>query len=236
MENDLEKEPINFEEFIKKIENFELPTYKDLPEIPLYMEQVVGYINESLGALSETKDINITPFMINNYVKAKIIDAPKEKKYNKTHLGYLIAISLLKIVVSMKNLALFIDIDRYDLLKVSQNDVKTLYDTFKLMEEEALKNVIHKVKTRYDVLKKGNKKNKVENEIELENINLAYIALKLYIEAEANKLIADMIMERVSLDLLPKELKEKLDTSKYDRKKSVVEAKKLRDRQKGVKK
>ena len=56
----------SIEELIKQIESFKLPGYKDLPEIPLYMEQVVSYVKEALGILGNNNDISITPFMINN--------------------------------------------------------------------------------------------------------------------------------------------------------------------------
>ena len=222
----------SIEELIKQIESFKLPGYKDLPEIPLYMEQVVSYVKEALGILGNNNDISITPFMINNYVKAKIIDSPSEKKYNQRHLGYLIAISLLKSVVNMKDLATFIDIDRSEILKKNNSDT-FLYDVFKELEEDALHNAIHKVKVLNEVFKKAAKKNKnkKENSEEIEKANLSYIALRLYVESEANKLIADMIMQQIGQDTF-----KNLDTSKYDRKKIGVEAKKLRDREKGAKK
>ncbi len=100
----------NIENYIKKLEEFELPEFNDLPNIPLYMEQVVGYVSEVLDALEREKDLNITPFMVNNYVKAKIIEPPKEKKYNRRQISYLIAISLMKSVVSMRDLATLIKI------------------------------------------------------------------------------------------------------------------------------
>ena len=64
----------NFEKTIKELEDFNLPEYKELPDIALYMEQVVGYIKECLEQFSNKDDSIITPFMVNNYVKAKIIN------------------------------------------------------------------------------------------------------------------------------------------------------------------
>ena len=59
----------NFEKTIKELEDFNLPEYKELPDIALYMEQVVGYIKECLEQFSNKDDSIITPFMVNNYVK-----------------------------------------------------------------------------------------------------------------------------------------------------------------------
>lgn len=223
----------NFEKTIKDLEDFNLPEYKELPDIALYMEQVVGYIKECLEQFSNKDDSIITPFMVNNYVKAKIINPPKDKKYNRDHIGYLIAISMLKSVVSMRDIAVFIDLDsKSDLYTDKQN----LYSFFKSIENESLKNVIHKVKTRTEVFKKANnsKKNKKENFSEdlYEQANLAYIALRLYTESECNKLIADKIMSQLSNEMMPEKVLNENDIIKIDKRKTLLEAKKLADRNK----
>lgn len=223
----------NFEKTIKELEDFNLPEYKELPDIALYMEQVVGYIKECLEQFSNKDDSIITPFMVNNYVKAKIINPPKDKKYNRDHIGYLIAISMLKSVVSMRDIAVFIDLDcKSDLYTDKQN----LYSFFKSIESESLKNVIHKVKTRTEVFKKANnsKKNKKENFSEdlYEQANLAYIALRLYTESECNKLIADKIMSQLSNEMMPEKVLNENDIIKIDKRKTLLEAKKLADRNK----
>ena len=153
----------NFEKTIKDLEDFNLPEYKELPDIALYMEQIVGYIKECLEQFSNKDDSIITPFMVNNYVKAKIINPPKDKKYNRDHIGYLIAISMLKSVVSMRDIAVFIDLDRKSDL---YTDKQNLYSFFKSIENESLKNVIHKVKTRTEVFKKANNSKKNKNQEE----------------------------------------------------------------------
>lgn len=222
----------NFENNIKQLENFTLPDYKDLPDISLYMEQIVGYIKEALNEISKSDDAIITPFMVNNYVKAKIIDAPKDKKYNRDHIGYLIAISMLKSVVSMRDIAVFIDLDKKsDFFDGKQN----LYSFFKNIEDESFKNVIHKVRSRTEVFKKAssNKKGKKSSaNDDFERSTLAYIALRLYIESEANKLVADKIMAQLSNELMPKKVLNEQDIKKIDKRKTVLEAKKLADRNK----
>ncbi len=220
----------SLDEFIKEIEGYKIPAFKELPEIKLYMEQVVAYISEAIGVFGKNKDVAITPFMVNNYVKARIIEPPVDKKYNRNHLGYLIAISLLKSVVSMKNLATLIDIDRKAAEAKIDGKRQMLYEVFKTMEEDAIQTTIHKVKTRIDLFKRASKKpNKKDGSIdedEVDRRNLAYIALKLYIESETNKIVADAIMNKITLH----SDEEDLEFTKYDRKKSSHEAKKLKKR------
>ena len=74
-----------FEDYFKIIKH-KLPYWDELPEIDLYMDQVIvlmeKYLSWYIGYDSENKII--TPSMINNYVKLGIIPAPIKKKYSKT--------------------------------------------------------------------------------------------------------------------------------------------------------
>ncbi len=224
-------------EYISKLEGYELPEYKALSDIPLYMEQVISYIQGALEPL--IKDSNfITPFMVNNYVKAKILDAPINKKYNKDHIAYLLAISLLKQTASMKDIASLIEIDKY-----LTEDKQKLYTSFKEIYDEVLKNQTHRLKVRVETISRDQKKkvaqnnkknNKTEatNTLETSDQLLALIALRLYIESETSKMIADEIMGRISPmvfenhDVLEVSKKE----AKITNKKESKEAKRLASR------
>ena len=70
-----------------------LPRWDDLPKFDLYMDQVTALVNEVLGPLGVD---TITPAMINNYVKHKVILAPVKKKYQTMQLTDILMISLLK--------------------------------------------------------------------------------------------------------------------------------------------
>ena len=83
----------NNEERIEKIIKHHLPRWNELPEIDLYLDQVVNYLEKYLGILSSNDDDKIiTKTMINNYVKQGIMPAPEKKKYGKTHIAYLMVI------------------------------------------------------------------------------------------------------------------------------------------------
>jgi len=88
-------------EFEEKIHNYHMPRFDELPDLGLYMDQVIGYINKVLNVFDEAQPNLITPSMINNYVKHGIMPAPKGKKYENTHLAYLCVIYFLKQVWSM---------------------------------------------------------------------------------------------------------------------------------------
>ena len=214
-------------EYIKKLEQFTLPEYNEISNIPLYMEQVIGYIQEVLSPLSKGEEVStlITPFMVNNYVKAKIVDAPVNKKYNRNHIAYLLAISLLKKSASMKDIATLIEFDKF-----LSEDKQKLYETFKGMQDEIIKNEARKVKLKLEALEKSNKKKQDKME---ENADLCYVALRLYIESEVTKYIADSIIDKVSKDVLPSDA---FDSDKrvnrLENKKESREADKLSSRRK----
>ncbi len=228
----MSKETENIYKYLDGLNDFKLPSFNELPSIPLFMEQVVIYINQCLEKLSAESDDKydanvITPFMVNNYVKAKIISAPKDKKYSKEHLAYLLAIALLKPVVPMRDIATLIDLD-----KEFFENKKNLYDLFKKIQEDTLKKEAHKTKFRVKTLSKiSEEKMKISKQADLELVNLSYIALKLYVESETKKQIADAIMKDITTSLLPKKvLKESRKEAVLQNKKEHKEAKKVAQR------
>ena len=77
---------------------YRLPDWEAIPDIGLYMEQVVTVLKQYLDYMPpELKDEQfITASTINNYVRTKVMPMPVKKKYYRTHLAYLIMICSLK--------------------------------------------------------------------------------------------------------------------------------------------
>lgn len=84
-----------------------IPLWNELPELDLYMDQIIVLMEKYLGATA--KDKLITSSMINNYVKLGIIPPPQKKKYSKTHIAYLIIICSLKSVMPIPDIKILID-------------------------------------------------------------------------------------------------------------------------------
>lgn len=79
------------------IKNFHIPRWNELPTLDLYMDQVIALIDTTLGAFfSEIGAASLTKNMVNNYVKAKIVDAPVNKKYPKLSVAMIIVVYILK--------------------------------------------------------------------------------------------------------------------------------------------
>ena len=61
------------------------------------MDQVIAFIEGSLGSFfAAVGAAPLTKSMVNNYVKAKIVDAPVNKKYPKLSLAMIIVVYILK--------------------------------------------------------------------------------------------------------------------------------------------
>lgn len=117
-----------------KIAEYHCPRYEELPSIELYMEQTVSLLDSYLAPFEiPGEEKTITPTMINNYVKQKIIHPPKNKKYNKSHLMYLIVVGILKNVLSISDIAELIK------MQTEQYPLRKAFNFFALELENALK-------------------------------------------------------------------------------------------------
>lgn len=75
--------------------------WEQLPQIPLYMDQVLLVLDQALAPLAQADTPLVTAAMINNYVKMKLVSPPEKKKYGRDHLARFAMICLLKKVLSM---------------------------------------------------------------------------------------------------------------------------------------
>ena len=91
-------------QFIQKLdrwgtymENFNLPTWEALPDMELYMDQVISLVNRYLDLIpkDETNPV-ITASAVNNYVRLRMMPAPERKRYSRRHLACVIMICVLK--------------------------------------------------------------------------------------------------------------------------------------------
>lgn len=87
---------------IEDIRNFKAPRWDSLPDIDLYMDQVLVVLDKQLSIFKRDADEKIiTAAMINNYVKQKITLPPVNKKYTRYHLAYLYTVCVLKNIMGL---------------------------------------------------------------------------------------------------------------------------------------
>lgn len=131
-----------FSEGERLLKEYHLPAWDELPTIDLYMDQVVILLGKYLGIFSAVSndDKIITPTMINNYVKLKIIPAPVKKKYSKTHLAYLIIVCILKQTLSISTISKIIppDLNEEEIAAVYTSFVKNQAKSFAYVTEQII--------------------------------------------------------------------------------------------------
>lgn len=117
-----------------------VPRWEELPELDLYLDQVVtfvdkylsGYIKNDFNNQENEENRILTKTMINNYVKQKIIEAPVKKKYNRNNVAYLIVICILKQVYSISDISKLIKIG------LRHTPIDVAYNTFCVSLENAI--------------------------------------------------------------------------------------------------
>ncbi len=85
----------------EKMKEFHPDRWDQIPDIELYKDQVISYMQRQHLGLGISEDEALTPAVINNYSKSGLLPRSKGKRYTREHIAYLTAICLLKQVVSV---------------------------------------------------------------------------------------------------------------------------------------
>ena len=130
---------------------------QDIPNIDLYMDQVLTFLDQELGTVREaTEDKAMTKTMINNYTKNQILPSPEKKKYSRDHMLNLIFIYYLKNFLSMKDIKKILDPinDRY----FGADEGLGFFDIYSAMvgfESKVAKDVTKDIIKKYNISKQA---------------------------------------------------------------------------------
>ena len=125
------------ERWLNDLNNFSFRDFNNLPELDLYMEQVMKYLDKQLYIFqTSTDDKQITPSMINNYVKGEVIPAPKAKKYSKEHLAIIQEVCSLKKVLSLDEIKQIIQ------TTYNNENKELIYDHFNMINTSKTANIV----------------------------------------------------------------------------------------------
>ena len=108
------------------LNNYKLPAWKELPDIGLYMDQVIALLGQYLDFIpvEDQKNKPVTPTTINNYVRLKVMPAPEKRKYYRIHIAYLIMIFTLKQGTSINGIQQLLPIT------ADEEEVKSFYTRY----------------------------------------------------------------------------------------------------------
>ena len=110
----------------KYLNNYRLPKWEEIPNLGLYMEQVIDLLKQYLDYLPpELKEEQfITASTIHTYVRTKVMPEPRKKKYYREHIAYLIVIMTLKQSLSIALIQKVIP------MGLSQEELQQTYDAY----------------------------------------------------------------------------------------------------------
>ena len=158
------------ERLYEKFSAHTLPRWEDLPEIDLYMDQVIALTRKYLSIFEEEGEKMLTPAMVNNYVKSKIVDAPVNKKYPR------LSVAMLVVVCILKNCYATEEIGKLIRLGISLQDTQITYNRFCEAIENAVRLVFDgEIHVREEALPGR------DNKYLMENFALSF-ASKLYVQ------------------------------------------------------
>ncbi len=94
---------------LDQFREYQLPRYKEIPNVGLYLDQVVKYLNEYLQLYP---DMEITGSMVSNYVKKHLITNPVKKLYYRDQIAYLLFIAIAKTVISLEHVRIMLEVQQ----------------------------------------------------------------------------------------------------------------------------
>lgn len=126
------------DEFKTLLENSRPENWDRIPDIDLYMDQVISYMSRQHIGFSLDGEENLTSAMINNYIKNGLLPRAKGKRYSREHIGYLTAICLLKQVLSVSETGVLLhnQMEHRDIEDFYRNYTETLDKVYQATAEE----------------------------------------------------------------------------------------------------
>ena len=171
---------LNF--WLDELEKYEVTPYEKLPDIDLYMDQMITYLERNLNTFSlSSLDKQITSSMINNYVKSDTIPNPVGKKYNKEHIALILEICMLKKAINISDIKQIIDSEYQNTL------FSETYNDFASKTNEILHKTSNEAKEKLAQIEVNNHQ------------ELLKLALELSLVANANVMIAKRILSYIEI-------------------------------------
>jgi DNA-binding transcriptional MerR regulator len=173
----LDKLQVDIYEWGESLVDFHLPRWDELPELDLYMDQVITLVDRYLSPVIRIdKHTLLTSSMVNNYVKKGMIPPPEKKRYTRRHVAFLIAITLLKQVLTIP------EIKNGILFQGKAVGIRNAYNLFCEEQETAVQHVCLQAMGQLD-------------RQEPQKIAVEYLAVKAATVSFANKLFAENVIE-----------------------------------------
>ena len=167
------------ESFLSALESNNPPEWDALPDLGLYMDQVINYLERQIGLLfPPNREGAITSSMINNYVKANVIPRARSKKYGQEHIALLLAAFVLKKALTTQDMGVLLTKGTDSAI---DDPYRSFYEHYRSTLLECGKTVAQEIRATLEEEPFGGD-------------SLRPLALKLAVEASIRSLAAEMLL------------------------------------------
>lgn len=190
---------------------------EDLPNIPLYMDQVTTFMDSQLAASKRHEDDKIlTKTMINNYAKNNLLPPPDKKKYSKEHVLMLIFIYYMKSILSISDIQHIMNplCEKY-FGKKDGLSLEDIYSEVFSLEHEETKNLMKDLAKKFNTAMKTFPEQTGE---EAEQLRTFSLVCMLCFDVYIKKSIIEKIIDEHSDFMSPKKDSSKEKDTKKEKK------------------
>lgn len=132
------------------LKTFDMIDIDRMPDLALYMDQVITFITQQLEEFAVEGDKTITPSMINNYTKNGVLPRPVNKKYNKEHLSSILMLSVFKQIIPINDAKALIHKDDTEAIFARYEDFAAIQKTQVRDRAESLEKALREIETDED--------------------------------------------------------------------------------------
>ncbi len=157
-------------ELKQRLETQRPAQWEALPDLSLYMDQVIGYMPRQFIRYGEEE--RLTSAMVNNYIKDGLLPRAEGKRYSRKHLCYLTAICALKQVLPVKDAGMLAG-------QHAGEGAEPMYERFRAELDRALKATADRL------------------DPDLGEENLPTLALELALRSYADKLACQRVLDLI---------------------------------------
>lgn len=184
---------VKFGDWTAALSGSELVEWNRLPDIGLYMDQVLTLMDRQLAFYRRGDDDRLlTQPMINNYTKDGLLPRASDKKYTQGHLALLSVLCSLKPVLSISDLSV--------LLKNTQLDAdeKKIYEFFLKAQGDSIDSVRKNLTPEIDELLNAAADDGLT--ADTYKHEMALMALRMAVEARVRIMMTQKILDLIAAE------------------------------------
>jgi len=152
--------------------------WENIPDIDLYMDQVINYMKRQHIGLGEHAGAGgeevLTSAMVNNYIKKDLLPRAKGKKYGRAHIAYLTSICLIKQILPVAETGFFLK------KQTEKQSIEKFYEKYCTVLDESLRDISEEIRD------------------DMNEDDIIDLILKLAVSSYTQKLVCGQLLRSIS--------------------------------------